>query len=606
MKRRKGYIVLWMILGFQIFSGGNLQSQMPASNLLSEDSTVVTRKTPEDSLRSALETLQRYYQNDRFWRYDQQHLREAIGNLVQYLKNPPIDSTITYLKNYPFPSLLDTSIYKLADDTLTRKGVKNRFVADTILSGHGILSRHILFGIDTGTIYLSDSVLRILPDRLSGWLTSQKRVVTSGGKGDTLVLLSKNTTTFPTLRESPWVVILYKGDTTRIPVTDMDYLIANDSLRQNVHILLKKAENDSTRVCFTNLNNDVICMWLKNNAKEYRRFWLKNEYNDSIGLWAQNVSKNKVRLTVDNNVFFHRIDKYRKKETFLIPENNPNGNKLHAVKPIVLKVNPWKYGGKGSVNLSEGIVSNWAKGGENSVTTLWLLDTYANYNKNKHHWNNAFRFKYGLLTSGEKGIRKNEDSWELDSRYGLKASAKWYYSAAMNLKSQLSNGYKYPNDSVVVSRFMAPAYLFLSLGMDYRPNKKVSVLISPLTWKSTMVFDTSLIDQTLYGIDAGRQVRNDMGAYVKTFWRYDFTKEMYLTSRLNLFYQYTTRPRNLDVDWELNYLLKLGPFFNINIFTHMLYDDTKFPVYDDSGKKIDTTRKLQFKQFLNIGFMYRF
>ena len=602
MKRQKEIIILLIILGFRIIWPGNTTAQGPENRIIKGEPGVMDTVTREDSLQEAIQVLERYYSNEQFWRYDQKHLREAIGNLIHYLEAPPIDSTIAYLKNYPFPSLLDTSVYKLINDTLTsRKGFP---VKDTLINTRDTLTQNIIFGVDTSTVFLSDSLIKFLPDSISSWLPAWQKVMIIRGKGDTLVVMARNNKQPHTLEESPWIVILYHGDTARIPVADMDYLIANDSIRQTVRLLLQKAEQDSTRICFTNLSNEKRCIWLKNNRSDFYRFWLINEYHDSLGLWLKNLSKNNVQLTVDNNVFFHRIDKYKKKNTFMIPLDEKTSTNLHAVKPIVIKISPWKIGGTGSINLSEGVLSNWAKGGESSIATLWLLNSYANYHKKNNQWNNLFRMKYGLLQSGKKRIRKNEDSWELDSKYGLKASKKWYYSAAMNIKSQFFKGYNYPNDSVVVSQIMAPGYIHLSLGMDYRPNKKVSVLMSPLTLKSTMVMDTSVINPTRYGLEKGKKSRNNMGAYIKSYIRYDFTKDMYLSSRLNIFLQYIHMTANFD--WEVNYALKLGPFFNINVYTHLLFDDTRFPVYDESGNKISTIRKMQFKQLLNIGFIYRF
>jgi hypothetical protein len=581
----------------------------PADTITGQKDTLTTASTPTDTIRQALETLKRYYNNEQFWHYDQMNLRQSIGNLIRYFETPPLDSTVSYLKKYPFPSLLDTSIYRIREDSLIK--IHHFVILDT-LSLPGRISDSVLFGADHAALIFSDSLFSVISDTLLQNIPDSIPLFVI--RQDTLFRIGKNPPP-PVMEESPLIYITYRGDTAVIPVTDMDFLIASDSLQQAVNRLLLKTEEDSTRLCFSNLSQNSICVWLKNKDKSYHRFWLKNEYNDSIGIWIQNIARNEVRLTVDNNIFFHRIDKYKKKETFLVPENQEPGTSLHAVKPVVIKIRPWKFGGIGSINLTEGIISNWARGGENSISTLWILNTFANYKKNNHQWNNTFRFKYGLLKSGkEKGIRKNEDSWEIDSRYGLKASKKWYYSAAFNLKSQIANGYKYPNDSVVISKFFAPGYLHLSLGMDYRPNKKVSVLVSPLTWKSTFVLDTARIDQTRYGLKTDQRVRNDIGAYIKTFIRYDFSKTMYMTHRINLFSQYNRNPQNIDVDWEMSFIIKLGPFFNINIYTHMIYDDdVKLPVYNSEGEPVlgpDGKQKrspgLQFKQYLNIGFRYKF
>ncbi len=608
MKKSKvRYMVTLMIsvifFGMQIASAQNA----PAPTGKSGQDTLLP---VSDTIRQALETLKRYYSNDQFWRYDQKNLRRSLGDLIRYFESPPIDSTVSFLSKYPFPSLLDTSIYRIREDSLMKKN-KELIISDTTIVS-GMRPDSLLFGADTSAIWLSGPLYHRLPDSLLQRIPAGVPLYLI--RQDTLFRMEKSPP-LPLLEESPLIYIAYRGDTTVIPVTDMDYLIAGDSLKQAVSRLLQKTQEDSTRICFQNLGNNTICLWLKNNNKDFHRFWLKNEYKDSIGIWIQNLARNEVRLTVDNNVFFHRIDKYKKKETFLIPENKLTGTSLHAVKPVVIKVNPWKLGGLGSVNLTEGVISNWAEGGENSVSMLLLLNSFANYNKKKHHWNNTFRMKYGLLKSGKsKGLRKNEDSWEIDSRYGLKASKRWYYSAAFNLKSQFANGYKYPNDSVPISKLFAPGYLHISLGMDYRPNKKISVLVSPLTWKSSFVLDTASIDPTRYGVQSGKRARNDVGAYVKTFIRYDFSKTMYMTHRINLFSQYNRNPQNIDVDWEMAFIVKLGPFFNINLYTHMIYDDDiKLPVYDSEGEPVlgpDGKQKrspgLQFKQYLNIGFRYKF
>jgi hypothetical protein len=606
MRYRIFLLILMVLFGGKV-STAQQRSSVPVTG---DRDTVTTPPAPADTIRQALEILKRYYGSEQFWRYDQKNLRQSLGDLIRYFETPPIDSTVSFLDKYPFPSLLDTTIYRIREDSMMKK-IRRFVILDTVTVPGG-LTDSLLFGADTTALYFSDSLFSGIPDTLLEKIPDSIPLFIV--RQDTLLRLT-NKPGSPVMEESPLIYITYRGDTTIIPVTDMDYLIASDSLKQAVNRLLLKTREDSTRLCFSNLSNNTICVWLKNNDKEFHRFWLKNEYNDSIGIWIQNIARNEVRLTVDNNVFFRRIDKYKKKETFLIPENEEPGTSLHAVKPIVIKIRPWKFGGIGSVNLTEGVISNWAEGGENSISTLWLLNTFATYKKKNHQWNNTFRFKYGLLKSGNnKGLRKNEDSWEIDSRYGLKASKKWYYSAAFNLKSQLANGYKYPNDSVVISKFFAPGYLHLSIGMDYRPSKKISVLVSPITWKSSFVLDTAHIDQTRFGLTADQRVRNDIGAYIKTFIRYDFTKTMYMTHRINLFSQYNRNPQNIDVDWEMAFIIKLGPFFNINLYMHMIYDDdVKLPVYDSEGKPVlgpDGKQKrspgLQFKQYLNIGFRYKF
>ncbi|NOY37909.1 MAG: DUF3078 domain-containing protein [Chlorobi bacterium] len=584
-------------------SAGSLTGKMILPDSTGADSTEI--QVQPDSFQISLDLLKRYIQTRQFWRDDQQEYRKALEKLIGYMESYPIDSTLKFLKAYPYPE------FKNIADTNRRAGSPKRPVKDIVLQ----VSDTLREAERTDTLKApADSMGIHLPD-LPG------RAATDTLPADTVVrdsLLNKPDTVSPVrILQKDTVLVLpytdttfrvYRSDTVPIFLTDSGYVASLDTLRKAVAYLIRKVEGDSVHLWITNLANEKTGVWLRNGPEFYTRFWLKNENRDSIGMWIQNLARDNIRLTLDDNVIFHRMSKKEKKQSFLIPANYPGGTQLKSVRPIVIKKNPWKLGGVGAVNLSQGMLSNWAKGGESSIATLWELNAFANFNKDKHKWSNVFRLKYGVLKSGDKGLRKNEDVWELDSRYGLKQSAHWYYSSALNLKSQIARGYKYPDDSTVVSRFFAPGYLYLSLGMDYRPEKKISILMSPLTWKATFVTDTALIDQTRYGLKADQKVRQDIGAYIRSQIVYDFSKDMSITSRLNLFSQYNSHPFNIDIDWELIYRLKLGPYFNVNVSTHMIYDDDiKFPVYDSEGNKTGKVQpRLQFKEWLNIGFAYKF
>lgn len=561
--------------------------------------------TLADSLDRSVELVKRYVHNDRFWKYDQEPYRKALLRLIWYLESNPVDSVVEYLKSFPYPLAVPEP--KPQDSS--------QVMPEVLPSDTGSVNVPDAFSEareKVDSLVVADSLVTRMPDSLA--LVTQDSINPDTISVDSLIhtedSISKqngvNEEHFDIFRDTLYTI--YRSDTLPLYISDTGYVASLDSLREAVEILIRKVESDSVRLWVTNLTGDQVPLWLSRSPGDFTRFWLKNEARDSVGLWIRNLNRNKISLTLDDNVIFQRLKKKKNKESFLIPSGIADQTKLEDVRPIIIRKNPWSFGGVGAVNLSQGMLSNWAKGGESSISTLWEVNAFANYNKDIYKWSNNFRFKYGILKSGDKGVRKNEDLWELDSRFGLKKKkGTWYYSAALNLKSQIARGYKYPDDSTVVSKFFAPGYLYLSLGMDYRPKKKISVLMSPLTWKATFVNDTALIDQTRYGLKADRKTRQDIGAYVRSHVVYDFNKDMSLTGNLNLFSQYNSKPQNIDVDLELIYRLKLGPYFNVNVSTHMIYDDDiKFPVYDLNGDKIGVTPKLQFMEWLNIGFSYRF
>ena len=60
-----------------------------------------------------------------------------------------------------------------------------------------------------------------------------------------------------------------------------------------------------------------------------------------------------------------------------------------------------------------------------------------------------------------------------------------------NFKSQFAPGYNYPNTNDAISRFLAPGYINLAAGMDFK-TEKISVFLSPATGTFTFVTDDDL------------------------------------------------------------------------------------------------------------------
>src|SRR5439155_1292049 len=121
-----------------------------------------------------------------------------------------------------------------------------------------------------------------------------------------------------------------------------------------------------------------------------------------------------------------------------------------------------RYGGLLSLNFTQVSLTNWSAGGQNSVAGNSIVNYFSNYKKEKNVWDNTIDLAYGLLEQGRdnKAI-KSDDKIDLTSKYGHLATDHWYYAALLNFRSQFAPGYNYPNDSVVISRFLAPGYVII-------------------------------------------------------------------------------------------------------------------------------------------------
>ena len=294
-----------------------------------------------------------------------------------------------------------------------------------------------------------------------------------------------------------------------------------------------------------------------------------------------------------------------------------------------LKDTLWKTGGNFGLNFSQVYLDNWAAGGQSSVSGTGLLSVYANYSKGKATWDNTLDLAYGLLRQGDAGVLiKTDDKIDFASKYGYKASEKWFYSGLLNFRTQFAPGFTIA-DGVqtddLISDFLSPAYLLAAAGMDYKPNGNFTVFISPVSHKMTVVLNDDLADAGAFGVEGaefndvgekiadGENIRSEAGGYVKMQYKTELMENVNLQTKIDLFSNYLNNPQNIDVNWETLITMKINKYLSTTISTQLLYDDDidvlrNNPEVDAEGNLInpDVGPAIQFKEVLTIGFSYKF
>lgn len=259
----------------------------------------------------------------------------------------------------------------------------------------------------------------------------------------------------------------------------------------------------------------------------------------------------------------------------------------------------WKKGGFIGLNFTQVGLSQWYAGGENSLALAGNVNLFDNYAKGKITWDNTLDLNYALLQSGTADVRKSDDRIDFTSKYGrkIKEGGKWYYAALLNFKSQFTDGFAYPNDSVVVSKFLAPGYLILSLGLDFKPNDFLSFYLSPVTGKFTFVTDADLNSIGAYGVDTGKTVRSEFGAYLNMKFKKDIMENVTFSTKLELFNNYTDKDKDnakrIDVNWETALMMKVNKYLTAGLNTILIYDHNQI-------------QRTQFKEVIGVGFGYKF
>ena len=279
---------------------------------------------------------------------------------------------------------------------------------------------------------------------------------------------------------------------------------------------------------------------------------------------------------------------------------------LAAMLPLTLVAQEeegWSHNGLAGFNLSQTAFTNWSAGGENTVADNIYFNGSLNYKKDKLSWTNDLSANYGQNFTDNTGWRKSIDNLNFASKLGHQISETVYYAALLDFKSQMADGYKYTDDDkTLVSKFLTPSYLNLSVGIDYKPNSHIAVYYSPVAGKLTMVTDTLLSEA--YGIDAGKKVRPQLGSIFKVNVDYTFFEDkVTLKSVLDLFTAYDDTFGKVDVNWDV----LIG--YNLTKLLTLTFQSTL--KYDDDIKTVDSEgnirgAKVQFKEMVGLGISYKF
>ena len=263
----------------------------------------------------------------------------------------------------------------------------------------------------------------------------------------------------------------------------------------------------------------------------------------------------------------------------------------------------WKKGGFYGLNVSQGSLNNWAAGGDNfSLSINSLLSLYAFYKKDKRSWDNTFDFNLGYVNTSSLGGRKNDDRFDLLSKYGYALNPKLNIAGLFNLRSQLFKGYTFSDDiKTLSSNFLAPGYVLLSLGLDYKATKNLSVFISPATARWIIVKDTALSNKGLYGVKPGEKSALEFGAFATIGYLKEFNKFITYKGRLDLFSNYRNKPQNIDVFMSNLLNAKLGKVFAVSWSVDLIYDDD-VKLFGKNHR----SAALQLKSLIGIGFSLKF
>jgi len=266
----------------------------------------------------------------------------------------------------------------------------------------------------------------------------------------------------------------------------------------------------------------------------------------------------------------------------------------------------WKTGGLLSLTFNQAALSNWSAGGDKSALSLnSLANLYAFYVDGRRSWDNFLNAQYGIANTTSLGTRKTQDIFNVTSKYGYDVGKKWYLSGLFDFRTQFAPGYNYPDAKtrVLTSDLLAPAYLLLSLGMDYKPTSNFSLFLSPATIRELIVDNDSLAAAGAFGVDSGKKSRVEFGAYASLNYTTPLSKTAVYTGRLDLFSDYLNHPQNIAFYMTNVLTVKVTSIISMNLALTLIYDDRVKSVKSDGTPGGPA---LQLQEVMGIGVAYKF
>ncbi|KYG74700.1 uncharacterized protein DUF481 [Roseivirga ehrenbergii] len=268
----------------------------------------------------------------------------------------------------------------------------------------------------------------------------------------------------------------------------------------------------------------------------------------------------------------------------------------------------WERNGSLGFTFANVGLSNWAGGGESSVSLGTIFNAAAIRKATHSTWKNQIDFALGGAKLGDKDFRKTDDAIILLSQYKRKINEKFGYSVSSILRTQLLEGNNYVADPLnageeiaeKISNFMAPGYLSVNLGMEYSSGDVLTVSFAPAAGKFTFVMDDELSAAGAYGVDPGDKVRAEFGANMLTTLNLKLMDNITFQSNLNFFTAYDSFG-NVDTNWETLLVMKVNKWFNATFGTQLIYDDDILIKGEDGN----VSREIQFKHVLNLGVNFK-
>ena len=127
-----------------------------------------------------------------------------------------------------------------------------------------------------------------------------------------------------------------------------------------------------------------------------------------------------------------------------------------------------------------------------------------------------------------------------------------------------------------ISHFFSPAFFQLGPGMLWKKSDNLKVNIAPATSRVILVHDHFTEFGSSFGVEQGETLRYELGAAVNGYYKFQIMENVSVENIVNLYSNYLEDAKNVDIDYQLNIVMKINKYLSTNFAFQTLYDDNAF------------------------------
>ena len=314
------------------------------------------------------------------------------------------------------------------------------------------------------------------------------------------------------------------------------------------------------------------------------------EKKASVDRWVNRILLNYYMEHPDqvmgNELYFADVILLDDVQAVNTPRKEKVKNYMQVVNPVekasaenefrVLKPNFWKKTAAASMQFSQYSISdNWYQGGESTNALLSEIKLTSNYDdRQRVQFENSLEIKIGFITAPSDTVHEwktNADLFRLNSKLGVRAIKNLYYTIAAEFKTQFFSNYR-TNTNDLISTFLSPAQLDLSVGMDYKLNKNkfnMSLMGAPFSYTFIYINDDDIVNPASFNVEPGHSSANLFGSKITANLDWKIAKNISYITKLEYFTTYD----KVIASWENTFNFQLNRYLSTKLFIHARYDD---------------------------------